>query len=187
MRIRAYFLLSGLVILSLTGCNGTKQTKSAEQSLSANIVKADYSKLKAQVEEFNRAIVNKDFNKMIDWTHPKYIDQFGGREKTLAVMKTGVEDYKSQGIEVISLDTGQPGEVVQIKDQLFSIVTDTSTMKAPGGKLVGEITVIAVSTDGANWKFISGLNQERFNALFPDAAEQILIPEAGESRFIEND
>lgn len=187
MRIRTYLLVLGLVILSLTGCGGTKQTRNLEQSMVGNIVKADYSKLKAQVEEFNRATINKDFNKMVDWTHPKYIARFGDREKTLAVMKTGVEDYKAQGIEVMSLSIGQPGEVVQVKDQLFSVVTNTATLKAPGGKLMGEIAVIAVSTDGANWKFISGLNQERFNELFPDAAEQLIIPEVSDLKFIESE
>jgi hypothetical protein len=179
------FLVLGLLILFQIGC-GKKPQTGIEQSL-GKIEKVDYSKLKAQVEAFNRAAINKDFNKRVDWTHPKYIEQYGGREKILADMKTGVEDYKAQGIETMAISIGQPGEVVQIKDQLFSVVPTTSTLKAPGGTLVGEITVIAVSTDGTNWKFISDLNQERFDALFPEAAGSIVIPEINQSRFIESE
>jgi hypothetical protein len=178
-----YLLFLCLVISFQIGCGENTQPR-IEQSL-GTLVKADYSKLKAQAEEFNRATVNKDFSKVVDWTHPKYIEQFGGREKILTVIQTGVEEYKGQGIEVMSIAIGQPGEVVEVKGQLFSVVPTTSTLKAPGGKLVGEITVIAVSTDGRNWKFISGLNQERFNALFPEAADQIIIPEVSDLRFIE--
>lgn len=179
------FFVLGLLILFQIGC-GRKTQTGVEQSL-GKIEKIDYSRLKTQVEAFNRATVNKDFNKVVDWTYPKYIEQFGGREKILEAIKTAVEDYKAQGIETTAISIGQPGEVVQIKDQLFSVVPTTSTLKAPGGTLVGEITVIAVSTDGTNWKFISGLNQERFDALFPEAAGTIIIPATGEARFVENE
>ena len=177
------FLVLGLLLLFQIGCGGRANV---EQSLTGKIEKVDYSKLKAQAEEFNRATVNKDFNKVVDWTHPKYIEQFGGREKIINVIKTGVEEYKAEGIEVMSIAVGQPSEVVEVKGQLFSVIPNTSTLKAPGGQLVGEITVIAVSTDGTNWRFISGLNQERFNALFPDAADQIIIPEINQPTFVEN-
>ena len=170
--------------LLLIGCGGQAKV---EQSVQGKIGKVDYSKLKAQVAEFNRATVNKDFNRVVDWTHPKYVEQFGGRDKILAAIKTGVEEYKAQGIEVISIAIGQPGEVVEIKDQVFSVIPTTSTLKAPGGQLVGEIPIVAVSSDGANWRFVSGLNQERFNALFPDAAEKITIPEVIEPRFLESE
>jgi len=179
------FFVLGLLILFQIGCGGKAQT-GAEQSL-GTIQKVDYSKLKAQVEEYDRAAINKDFNKRVDWTHPKYIEQSGGREKMLADIKTGVEEYKAQGIETMAISIGQPGEVVQIKDQLFSVVPTTSTLKAPGGTLVGEITVLAVSDDGTNWKFISGLNQERFDALFPDASGKIIIPDVTEPRFVESE
>lgn len=180
------FLVLGLLILFQIGCGGKTQT-GIEQSLTGKIEKVDYSKLKAQAEEFNRATVNKDFNKVVDWTYPKYIEQSGGREQILNAIKSGVEEYKAQGIETMAISIGQPGEVVQIKDQLFSVIPTTSTLKAPGGRLIGEITVLAVSTDGTNWKFISGMNQERFNALFPDAAETIIIPEVKESTFVEDE
>jgi hypothetical protein len=187
MRISNYFLILGLVIMLQTGCGKISQPGKVEQTLINKIGKIDYSKLKAQVEEFNKATVNKDFGKVVAWMYPSYVEQLGGRENTLNVIKTGVEDYKAQGIEVTSIATGQPGEAVEVKNQLFSIVPNTSTLKAPGGKLRGEITVIAVSTDGTNWRFISGLNQERFNALFPEAAEQLIIPEISEPTFIESE
>ena len=180
------FLVLGLLLLFQIGCGGKTQT-GIEQSLTGKIEKVDYSKLKAQAEEFNRATVNKDFNKVVDWTHPAYIEQVGGREKILTDIKTGVEEYKARGIEVTSISVGQPGEVVEVKDKLFSVVPNTSTLKAPGGKLIGEITVVAVSTDGTNWKFLTNMDQERFNALFPDAAEKITIPEVQESMFLEDE
>jgi hypothetical protein len=179
------FLVVGLLILFQIGC-GKKTRTGAEQSL-GKIEKIDYSKLKTQVEAFNRATVAKDFNKVIDWTYPKYIEQAGGREQILNAIKTGVEDYKAQGIETMAISIGQPGEVVQIKDQLFSVVPTTSTLKAPGGTLVGEITVLAVSSDGTNWKFISNLNQERFDGLFPEAAGTIIIPDVKEATFVEGE
>lgn len=180
------FLVLGLLISSQIGCGAKTQT-GIEQSIQGKIEKIDYTKLKAQANEFNRAAVNKDLNKMVDWTHPKYIEQSGGREKMLTDIKTGLEELKAQGIETMAISIGQPGEVIQIKDQLFSVVPTTSTLKAPGGKLVGEITVVAVSTDGTNWKFMSGLNQERFDAMFPEAAGEIIIPEANQPTFVENE
>ncbi len=177
-------LVLALIILSQIGC-GTKTQPKIEQSL-VNIVKADYSKLKMQADEFNRATVSKDFNKVVDWTHPKYVEQFGGREKILAAIKTGVEEYKAQGIETVSLSIIQSGEAVQVKGQLFSVILNNSTLKTPSGNMVGYIPIVAVSTDGANWKFISGLDQERFNALFPDAADSVVISDISEPSLVEN-
>ena len=107
MRKSGFFVFLCFVLF-LIGCGGRA---SVEQSLQGKIGKVDYSKLKAQVEEFNRATINKDFNKVVDWTHPKYVEQFGGQRgfKLHKLICRGVLEAEFLGVQELAFEVADAG------------------------------------------------------------------------------
>ena len=132
--------------------------------------------LKTQANELTQTIKTQNYAKIADFTHPKVLELIGGRTK---VIEAG-EDIKKEGFSVVSAVAGEPKEIVSIDNELFASLPVTLQMKTPGsknGKLEQQSTLVAVSSDnGANWKFVNGINQDQFQQLFPNAATKIQIP-----------
>lgn len=152
-------------------------TNSAEppKTLDAN---AQRSNLKAQAEEASQTIKNHDYAKLADYTHPKALEGQGGREKLIAESKEAIEQLKREGFEIISVEIGEPEEIVAIENELFAVVPLTAIVKAPKGKMKQSSSIVGISdNNGANWKFVNGINQEKFKEMFPNAAAKVRIPQ----------
>lgn len=184
------FYLTVFCILLLTQINfGQAQPKNAEQKSQPGSEQKqnDYPSLKVQAEELGKATVSGNFGKIIDYTHPKIVTLAGGKDKMTASLKSDFAQMKAEGFEMISLKVGEVKQIEKIGDELFAVLLINLTMKVPNGKLAGESSLIGVSGDsGANWKFINGIEQERFKAMFPKAAEKIRIPAEQQPKPIEN-
>lgn len=141
--------------------------------------------LKTQSAAIGQAIKTGDFNKIADYTHPIVFEMAGGRERSIADGKKEFEEVTKDGFEIVSLTVGEPKDAVAVEKELFAVVPITivtrERTKAESNKtgtFRSESTLIGISNDnGANWKFLSDMNQERFAALFPAAATKLRIPE----------
>jgi hypothetical protein len=137
-------------------------------------------RLKSQAEEISKTLVNGDYDRLADLTHPKVLEMTGGREKMISVSKEFMDASKKQGIEIVSTTVGEPNESVPVGNELFATVPFSIVLKTPKGNLKQQSMVVGISSDnGANWKFVNGINQEKFNEMFPEAAGKIKIPEQG--------
>lgn len=150
--------------------NTTQQTKTDD-------TKSNYPSLKIQAEELCTATVKGDFAKLADLTHAKLLEKLGGRDKLIAFLKRDSEGMKADGFELMSATVSDAIQIVKVEKELFAVLPLTLTIKAPKGKAIQESSVIGISDDdGANWKFINGINQQRFSLLFPNAASKVQIP-----------
>ncbi|HEY0457917.1 MAG TPA: hypothetical protein VGC97_02125 [Pyrinomonadaceae bacterium] len=147
-----------------------------------------YPKLKIQAEERAKAMVTGDFAKVADFTYPKVVESFGGKDKMVAVLKNDTAQMKAEGFEVAAMTIGVIKQIARVETEIFAIVPVAITIKSPAGKDVGESSIVGISNDnGVNWKFIDGINQEKFKAMFPKAAEKLQIPEEKPPQPVENE
>jgi hypothetical protein len=147
-----------------------------------------YPKLKIQAEALAKATVSGDFAKVADFTFPKVVEAFGGKDKMVGVLQNDSAQMKAEGFEVLTMTIGEIKQTAKVDNEIFAIVPVRITIKSPDGKEAGESSLVGISSDnGVNWKFISGINQERFKAMFPKAAETLRIPDEKPPQPIENE
>jgi hypothetical protein len=187
-RILLIIAISVLLLVQIT--SGQKQpTKTAPKTQNpTRTAKPAYPNLKIQADELGRATVSGDFAKVADLTHPEVVAKFGGKEKMAAVLKNDAAQMKAEGFELTAMTVGEIKQIAKIDTEIFAIVPLKITFKSPEGKEAGESSMVGISTDnGVNWKFINGINQEKFKAAFPKAAEKLQIPEEKPPQPIENE
>jgi hypothetical protein len=185
------FCLIFTILFSQAACSRTEpetvNTNTAAQQTNEQknqAVKTDAvdskARLKSQAEEISQTLTNGNYDRLADLTHPKVLEMTGGREKMISVSKEMMDASKKQGIEILSAEVGEPKEAVPVGNELFATVPFAVVLKMPNGKVKQESTVVGISTDnGANWKFVNGINQEKFKEMFPEAAGKIQIPDQG--------
>lgn len=181
------FIFWGLILAQIA-C-GQTQPKKAESKTPTKTeqTKTDYPNLKAQAEDATKATLEGNFGKVVDYTHPKIIEKLGGKEKMAAFLEQDSQQMKTDGFEIVSVEIGEIKKIEKVENELFALIPMKMTVKTPNGKGVSESSMIGISiNNGENWKFISGVSQDRFKAVFPKAAERIQIPEERSPAIIEN-
>jgi len=155
------------------------QTKTLEiNSDSTEKIDSRRENLLRQAEDMNRAFTAGDFEKLVDLTHPKLVEQAGGREKMLASIKSEMEKIKAAGFDFVSMSILAPKDLIKADADLFAVVPSILTVNTPKGKVVQNGSLVGISADnGENWKFVNGVDNERFKALFPNAAGKVILPE----------
>jgi hypothetical protein len=149
-------------------------------NFNAEVVEAkNYSKtVKAQAEDVGQSIKNGDFDKLVEYIHPKVFEMAGGRETLIKQGKEALAEARSEGYEIVSYTVGEPKSAVAVDKELFVVVPAVLVVKEPKGAYKNDTTMIAISNDnGASWKFLTDMNQARFRAHFPAAATKLIIPE----------
>lgn len=183
------YLIIFCIVVSTPITYGQNQPKNVETKSPTKTEekKAEYPKLKAQAEDVAKATLDGNFGKVVDYTHPKITEKLGGKEKMVAFLKRDSQQMQTDGFEIVSVEIGEIKQVENVENELFALVPMKMTIKAPNGKGVSESSVIGISNDnGENWKFISGVSQDRFKTVFPKAAEKIQIPEEKPPTMTEN-
>lgn len=141
--------------------------------------------VKAIVEEMNHALIEEDFSKVADFTHPNVHKLMGGREKMIAQLKSGNMDMKLQGYVIRSVTVDEPSEPVSAGSDLFIVVPFLLEMKARGGRIFQKSSVIGVSSDqGKSWVFVNGdLDIKTVKKALPNLPDQVTLPERHKPSF----
>ncbi len=177
-----------LLFLAQIACGQTRPSNIEKTTIKTEDVKLDYPRLKIQAKELGKATVTGDFAQVVDFTYPKIVEAFGGKEKMIAFLKGNSQQMKSDGFELEAMTIGEIKQIAKVESQVFAIVPITMKIKSPNGKALGESSIIGISNDdGESWKFIDGIDQTKFKAKFPKAAEKIQIPVEQSPKAIEND
>ncbi len=110
-----------------------------------------------KAEEAAQATIKGEYGKLADLTHPKVVEEMGGRERMIGVMKTGLKEMEAKGFEFRSAKVGETAQVVADGDTMYAVVPLDLEMKAPGGYLAVKSFLLGVSPDkGKSWTFING-------------------------------
>ena len=126
------------------------------------------------------AMLNGDFQKIVDLTHPKVVELLGGREKELAEMRELISQAKAQGFSFTAVNFDKPTKLFQANGRLFTIVPEAVVLRTPDGKSMTQPSyLLAISEDDAkSWKLIDGgtVPPQKLRELMPDLPADLKLP-----------
>jgi hypothetical protein len=141
-----------------------------DEALKAVEIKVE--EIKAQAEATNNALLRGDYQKFVDLTYPKLVQQMDGRTRMISSTKQKMEELKAQGVEINFTSFDVPQEVVPIESQLFAIVPYTLKMKSLEGVLTQQSYLLAISDkDSIKWTFIdvTNIDEAKLKLIVPSA------------------
>jgi hypothetical protein len=122
-----------------------------------------------------------DIHKLADYTYPKVAAMMGGKEKMIAVIKTGIESMKAEGTSIRNGSIGEVSKIYRSGKELHCTLDQNLVMDVKGGYLTTESQLLGISTDsGKTWTFITiaNLNATQLKELFPELNKCLSIRKA---------
>jgi len=135
--------------------------------------------IKVQAMNMGKAFVQNDFTSFVKYMHPNIIAFAGGKEKMRAKMDTAYQMMKQFGISFKTYLIGDPGEIVNYKNQLQAVLPVSTTLKTALAEITAETTLIVISNDkGKNWWFIDTnvYDIDSLKNILPDLSTELIIP-----------
>ena len=160
--IRTCLFVTGIFFIAL---------QSKAQNLSTTI--------KVQAMDMARALMKNDFDNFVKYMHPNIIAFAGGKEQMKNKMDSAHQAMQMFGVSFKKYWIGDPGEVVNYKDQLQAVLPESTTLKTPLGELTAETSMIVISPDkGKNWWFIDTnvYKADKLKNILPDISPKLVIP-----------
>ena len=140
-----------------------------------------------QAEKMAQLLLKKDFKSFTAFTYPKVVEMMGGSQRMVQTLEKGFKDMESQGIRILAISFGSHSPILVYGGEQQCILPQTIEMKVPGGRLVSNATLIAISKDnGKKWYFIdtSGKDIKTMKTSLKNLSGQLPIPEKQEPEFI---
>lgn len=134
------------------------------------------------------ALLKGDYAAFVQYTHPKIIEMAGGRDKMIAMIKSGMDAIKSEGMTITAYKIEPPAETIPAGDDLTAIVPTLLQMSSPTQKITQKSYLLAISSDnGKHWTFVdgAGLNQSVIQSIIPNSPKELKLPEK-QAPIIEN-
>lgn len=177
-----YILAITVLLVSFNWVYGQHSRKQTLDTPSPGSYTLDqsYSEIKAKAKVTADALVRGDFNTVAVNTYPKVVRFLGGHKNVISAAAQQMRDLESKGFTVKSVRVGEPNKVEIIGKQIFSIVPMTLSMTVPGGTMLVESFLIAISEDGSKtWSFVDGTiadDKRMLRQIFPLAAGKLRLP-----------
>jgi hypothetical protein len=121
-----------------------------------------------------------NYGRAVDLTHPKVVRYFGGREKMIAVFKSGTDSIKAEtGLAAVSARAESPLGFWAGGSDLYTLVPVTEEGKLREGRLIWKTHYIGISSDqGKTWFFVNSLAFQDGDprAFFPNWPAALKLP-----------
>ena len=168
---------SGVILLFfitfLSGCTALKLAKQIKM-------------IKQQAEQYAQAIKNGDYAALMEMTYPAVVTEMGGEFEAKDKLEAYVGNLMSGGMKLDKITTGEPSEVVKAGSELHAIISQTVSLKVPGGFLDTKINLLAVSDNkGKSWKFID-TSRYKADKMVPNFNSSLKIPQVERPKFRKN-
>lgn len=116
---------------------------------------SDYS------QQYANAVVNADFDKVLELTHIDIIEKGGGAEFMKKDLEAEAKGLQIQGFSYTDVEVGNHPEFLSSDGQLQTLIPLKFLLTVNGQNAESIINLFAVSEDeGKSWKFV---NLERFD------------------------
>ena len=142
-------------------------------------------RIRALAAESCAALTSGNYARVADFTYPKVVEMMGGRDKMIETTRQIIEDMKTGGVAILSIEVSEPERVVTANDKLFAVVPQVVRMQGPKKTARSNGFLIAVSEDaGKNWSFIDGAalhekpgqERETLAQILPDFPALLSLP-----------
>ena len=145
------------------------------------------NRIKEQAELTATALLQNDYETLIEHTYPGVIEAIGGRDKMISIIKDGRVEMERQGISFESVTIGDPTETVEAGDEIHCLIAQTISLKVPKGRMQSESYLLAISRDGGtHWFFIDTVNltMDNIKDIIPNYNLNLVLPAKKQPRFI---
>lgn len=136
-------------------------------------------KIKQDCLEMAKAMKNKDFNTILNFTYPKIVEMGGGKSKLISLMKTEFDKMEKDGFYFESIIFETPQEIYKAGNELHCIIPEQIILKTPKGKIKAIYYILAISKDkGKKWYFLEThkFNDENLKLILPNFNKNMIIP-----------
>lgn len=135
----------------------------------------------------DNALVVKDFDKYVEYNHPKVLEQVeGGRSGMVIQVSEQVKGIEESGNYITAVWPQKPEFVVDTAGELQCTMQQFMEYRLPEGKVKAETTIIGISPDkGKTWYFldVAGRKLDQVKELFPNLSSKLVIPPTHEPEF----
>ena len=135
--------------------------------------------IKVQAMDMATALMKNDFNTFVKYMHPNIISFAGGKERLKSKMDSAYQAMKNFDVRFKRYWIGDPGEIVEYKNQLQAVLPQSTTLITPLGEVTAETSMIVISKDGGkNWWFIDTnvYRADKLKNVVPDMSPKLVIP-----------
>ncbi len=135
--------------------------------------------IKQSLENYQQALLVKDYKTAASHLHPGIVEKGGGQELYSDILKQEVESYNSSGIKFMDYKTLPIGEVVVAGNELHCIVAQETTMLFGEKYFTGKEHLLAASMDeGKSWYFVDlkTFDKESLKEFIPNFNADLEIP-----------
>jgi hypothetical protein len=139
------------------------------------------SSIKAAAMDMGNALAQKNSKKFIAYMHPVMIELAGGEEQLRMISDSALKVFEQFGGRVSKISFGNPGEVVNHKKMLQSVIPQTLTLTSFVGDVDLSTSLIAISEDGGkNWRFIDTnlFSLKEIKSAMPEISSTLVIPKS---------
>lgn len=146
------------------------------------------SAIKENAEACANALVSKDFDQVVRYTHPNVVKGMGGKEAMIRTLKMGMNQMSSQGISFHKVTIGSPETPVRVNGILLSKVSQRLYMQMPNGLLQVDSHLLGISEDdGSTWYFIDlgPITKAQLEQAFPSFGREVTLPPKTKPKFVE--
>ena len=171
MKKIAYGLIAALVLGCTPAVNGQNHATA----------------IKVQAMDMATAFMKNDFTAFSRFMHPNIVAFAGGPEQMKIKMDSAYNAMKRFNVTFKRYWIGNPGKIINHKDQLQAALPVNITMKTPLGDVITETTMVVISNDkGRNWWFIDTnvYKAEKLKDILPEISSELLIPPAKKPRLM---
>lgn len=139
------------------------------------------SSIKTAAIDMGNALAQKNSKKFIGYMHPVMIELAGGEEQLRMISDSALKVFEQFGGRVSKISFGNPGEVLNHKKMLQSVVPQTLTLTSFVGDVELSTSLIAISEDGGkNWRFIDTnlFSLKEIKSALPEISPSLVIPKS---------
>ncbi|GAB4091307.1 hypothetical protein [Flaviaesturariibacter terrae] len=137
------------------------------------------TRIKTQAMEMANAFMNNDVPTFIRFMHPNIVAFAGGAASMKTKMDSAYHMMKQFNVGFKRYWIGNPGPIVQYRNQLQAVLPQRTTMLTPMGEITMESALLVISSDnGRNWWFIDTnvYHADKLKSILPDLSPELVIP-----------
>jgi hypothetical protein len=143
--------------------------------------KVDTAKAEEQARVIGKALLDADWTKVADLTHPRIIELAGGKDKTIERIETGMKQIKAQGYSLTGYKVGTAQAPLASGKTVYVVVPTSLEIAGPGSRIVTDSYLLGVSDDGGKtWAFADGAglsDPAKRKTIFPDLPKDLKLPD----------
>ncbi len=149
----------------------------------------DAALLTARAKAISEVFVSRDYDTLIEMTHPAVVRSSGGEDKLIEQLKQAMIQLDQAGFTILEDSLGEPTQVYRSINELVCFYPRTMVMKVSGQVVqTTGFLICARKQSGGPWLFIDGEMLQKNPALlrqvFPGLPTDIKVP-ASKSEIVE--